>query len=361
MPIHQPSGPATEPAVDTSSQPSADLVALSSNELMVARRLAYDPENDALGEGDLWVEYMESEDDCMAARQIVPFDTFTLSVWHTLAADMFEERSDERDASQIDQLIERRGLFPHDPANGPRRIALPAIELQIALEKDIKAGSCRIANARIRVDALDQLSGMEPDFYTNPEAISTAGWDALSVTIFEQTCTAPTGGRFGNIFDQPDLTTGTPLAHARAQLFELQTALATAKRSRRQDPVFKIYVRSMMDELLAMPPLLEAIHNDHSGAFRIVAAFLDDHHPEWSEGLSKNQAFSPLLPLPVDWNGHVDIVGLVQDSRARMSAETVGVAPQFFGLYAGRRDGSSVWLGAAACEADAHALVTRLG
>jgi hypothetical protein len=39
----------------------------------------------------------------------------------------------------------------------------------------------------------------------------------------------------------------------------------------------------------------------------------------------------------------------------------VGVAPQFFGLYAGRRDGSSVWLGAAACEADAHALVTRLG
>jgi hypothetical protein len=137
---------------------------------------------------------------------------------------------------------------------------------------------------------------MEPDFYTNPEAISTAGWDALSVTIFEQTCTAPTGGRFGNIFDQPDLTTGTPLAHARAQLFELQTALATAKRSRRQDPVFKIYVRSMMDELLAMPPLLEAIHNDHSGAFRIVAAFLDDHHPEWSEGLSKNRHSVPCCP-----------------------------------------------------------------
>ncbi len=33
---------------------------------MVARKLAYNPENDALGEGDFWAEYMESEDDCMA-------------------------------------------------------------------------------------------------------------------------------------------------------------------------------------------------------------------------------------------------------------------------------------------------------
>lgn len=167
------------------------------------------------------------------------------------------------------------------------------------------------------------MFGMEPDFYTDPEAISAAGWDALSVTIFEQTCTAPTGTRFGNLFDRADLTTGTPLAHARAQLFELQAALTTTKRNRRQDPAFKIYVRGMMDELLAMPPLLEAIYNDHSGAFRVVAAFLDDHHPEWSEGLSKHQAFSPLLPLPLDWNGHVDIVGLVQDQRSRRSAETL--------------------------------------
>ena len=35
-------------------------------------------------------------------------------------------------------------------------------------------------------------------------------------------------------------------------------------------------------------------------------------------------------------------------------------AMRLFGLYAGRRDGSSVWLGAAACDADARALVISL-
>jgi hypothetical protein len=35
-------------------------------------------------------------------------------------------------------------------------------------------------------------------------------------------------------------------------------------------------------------------------------------------------------------------------------------AMRLFGLYAGSRDGSSVWLGAGACDADARALVIRL-
>ena len=50
--------------------PTAELNALSSNELMVARKLAYQPGKDALEEDAFWVEYMETEDNCMAARHV---------------------------------------------------------------------------------------------------------------------------------------------------------------------------------------------------------------------------------------------------------------------------------------------------
>lgn len=360
MPAHQLCEPATASAVTASLRPTADFIALSSDELMVARKIGFDPKADALAEGDFWTECMEGEDDCMTARRVVPFDTFPLPVWHTVAANMFAEPCDERDASQIDRLVERRGLFPHDHAKGSRQVALPAIELLIALESDVGAGSRRSVDTPMRIRTLNRLSGMEPDFYTDPDALSARGWDALSVTIFEKTCTARTGTPVEIVFDRPDLTTGTPLAHARAHLYELQAALCEIAPDQRGDAAFNAYVSRIAESLLAMPELLDSIYNDRTGAFGTVADFLDVHHPEWSDGIAKDQWFNPLLPVPCDWNGHVDIVGLIQDHHARMSAEALGVAPQLFGLYAGRHDGSTVWLGAAACEADAHKLVNAL-
>lgn len=115
------------------------------------------------------------------------------------------------------------------------------------------------------------------------------------------------------------------------------------------------------DDPPSLGKLLDSIYNDHAGTFSIVAQFLDQRHPGWSDGIAKDRRFNPLLPLPVDWNGRVEVVGLVQSHRTRTSADNLGVAPQLFGLYAGRRDGNFVWLGAAACETDAHALVKQLG
>ncbi|MFB9060507.1 MULTISPECIES: hypothetical protein [Sphingobium] len=339
---------------------TANLIALSSNELMIGRKLAYQPDNDALSEGAFWVEYMEAEDDCMVARHVVPYATFAPAIWHAIAADMFEEPADEQDASQIDRLVQRRGIFPHDPAAGPRHVAIFSCELSSLLERDLEPDSSGSNPAQLRIDTLDRLSGHEPDFYADPNAGSRPAWDALSVTMFERSCTTQAGARFEILFDRPDLTTGTSLGHAHASLFELQEALAGTRPSIRETATFRAYINALAEPLLASRPILTAIHNDRTGAFKAVTNFLENHSPGWSDDIPRPRPFSALLPLPHDWNGQVHITGLVQSDYARKPAETLGVAPELFGLYAGRSDGSTVWIGAAPCEADAHALAAQL-
>lgn len=339
---------------------TANLIALSSNELMDARRLAYEPGNDALSEDALWIEYMESEDDCTVARHVVPFATFAPAVWHAIAADVLQEPTDEQDALQIDRLVQRRGIFPHDPATGPRHLAIFSCELASLLEKDLEPDSSENISTRLRIDTLDGLLGTEPYFYADPNTASRPAWEALSVTMFERSCTAQTGARFEILFDRPDLTTGTPMGHAYASLLELQQALSGTKPSIRETAAFRAYANDLAETVLASRPILTAIRKDRSGAFSAVTNFFERHYPGWSDEISRDRRFDALLPLPHDWNGQIDVIGLVQTDHARTPAHEAGLQPSLFGLHAERRDGSTVWIGAAPCKADARALAAQL-
>ncbi|WP_454887343.1 hypothetical protein [Sphingomonas oryzagri] len=259
--------------------PSTRLVALSSDELMHARSLAYDPRDDALDPGTFLHERMEAEDDCLVARHVVPLDAFAPDVWNAVATDIYADGDDDRDIPPVDKLIEARGLFPHDPARGPRRIALFSTELGTALGHDLDAGCPRVPAASSRIRVLDSLSGFEPDFYTDPGLISPAGWNRLSGTIFERSCTARDGTPFEILFDRTDLTTGTPLAHARARLSELEAALAERGRGDDEGGPFDTYLAGLAESLLAAPGELAALRHEGAGLSIAVTALLGTGQP----------------------------------------------------------------------------------
>lgn len=70
--------------------------------------------------------------------------------------------------------------------------------------------------------------------------------------------------------------------------------------------------------------------------------------------------------LPVDWNGHIQVQGNVVGDRDEngtehvISAESLGVPPEFWGVYAGCRSGIFLWLADLPTQPEAENLARRL-
>ncbi len=334
---------------------SADFVALSSAEIVSAEDCA----------GTFWAGDGSREptldDDCLVARHVVPFGSFPWHVWHRIASEILSEPYDLHDATQIDRLLQQRGLFPRDSASSPQWVALYQTDLSTLLERQHDQDSAARLISQLRVDVLDSTTHpFESDYYVDARGITAEQWEAVSVLIFEQAYTDQEGRPFDLIFDRPDLTTGTPSGRAFAALRELQNALSEYQPDPADSATFETYAAALAQVLADSPACTRFPFDRSTEAFAVLAAFVEQRHPAWLDELPACPSVGDLRPVPPAWTDEIEIVGLRDDPGARTRVSDPSEVPAAYGIYAERNDGSFAWLGTTSTLAEATGLKRKL-
>jgi hypothetical protein len=291
---------------------TADYVALTSAEIVSAE--------DRVGKfwaGDGSRECM-LDDDCLVARHVVPFGSYPWHLWHHIAAEILGEAYDLQDASQIERLIQLRGLFPRDGASAPHWIALDQTDLATLLERQEHPDSERaqlsvcasMVSMRVWVFPRPIIMSMRADLPERPEI-------DLALT-FDQAYADPEGQPYDLIFDRPDLTTAHASGLAFAALHELQIVLTEERpvppEGRLQsDAMFETYTAKLAD-MIATAPACLALAGDSNDRIAAAIDFVEQRCPGWSEGFPTSPSGGELRPIPLAWSRQIAIAGL-RDAR----------------------------------------------
>lgn len=342
--------PSLSPTDDTCGL-TADFIALDSHELSLGDEIS----------GRLPHGYASREpmldDDCLVARHVVPFDNYAWPVWHRIASDILGEPCDLRDASQIDRLIQLRGLFPRANASEPQWIALYQTDLSILLE----TGQDQDAVTNLRMDVLFATTHpSDPYYYIDARAISREHWERVSPLIFDRVYSDLDGSSVDLIFDRPDLTTGHPSARAFAALRELQNALSEYELAPGKQPAFESYTERLAHEVAESPACITFLTDHSTDAFATLATFVAERHPGWLDSLPILPALGDLRPVPLAWNGTIKVLGLHQHLTERSHPSGPDEEPTSYDIYAERHDASLVRLGATHTLAEATRLKDEL-
>jgi len=341
---------------------TADYVALTSAEIVSAE--------DRVGKfwaGDGSRECM-LDDDCLVARHVVPFGSYPWHLWHHIAAEILGEAYDLQDASQIERLIQLRGLFPRDGASAPHWIALDQTDLATLLERQEHPDSERAQLSRLRLDGLDAGLGLPaPDYYVDARGISRETWESISPLTFDQAYADPEGQPYDLIFDRPDLTTAHASGLAFAALHELQIVLTEERPvppeegGFQSDAMFETYTAKLADMIATAPACLALAPGDSNDRIAAAIDFVEQRCPGWSEGFPTSPSGGELRPIPLAWSRQIAIAGLRDAPGEHALVQDADEVPASYAIYAERHDGSLEWLGTAASISHATRLTSAIG